>query len=71
MKLAISSLHSVECGFVSVKNLSKRFDVHEKTIWAWARINAFPKPIKLTHGATRWRLADVEAWEAEKIGAAK
>ncbi len=62
---------SPDCAFLSVNNLSKRYDVHEKTIWRWAHINAFPKPIKLTQGATRWRSADVEAWEAEKIGAAK
>lgn len=61
---------SPDCAFLSVNNLSKHYDVHEKTIWRWAHINAFPKPVKL-HGTTRWRRTDVDAWEAQKIGAAK
>ncbi|WP_379862581.1 helix-turn-helix transcriptional regulator [Mameliella alba] len=28
----------------------------------------FPKPVTLTPGCTRWKLADLEAWEAAKSG---
>ena len=54
---------------LSDKQLAARFGVHPKTPWRWAREGTFPKPVKLTPGVTRWRVADVEAWEAERGGA--
>jgi len=26
----------------------------------------FPKPVKLSPGTTRWKLADIEAWETTR-----
>jgi prophage regulatory protein len=26
----------------------------------------FPKPVSLSRGCTKWKLADLEAWEAAK-----
>ena len=39
--------------------------VSEKTLWTWAKLGKFPKPIKM-NGATVWRAADVVAWIAEQ-----
>lgn len=52
--------------FFSDRQLSKRYGVHPKTIWAWVRHKEFPRPVKLTSGCTRWRSTDVETWEAER-----
>jgi prophage regulatory protein len=44
------------------KQVAERFSVSRTTIWRWIRTSNFPKPVKLG-GSTRWRLADLEAWE--------
>lgn len=51
--------------FFSDIELSKRYSIHRATVWRWARDGTFPKPIKL-NGATRWKLAEIEAWEAKR-----
>jgi prophage regulatory protein len=51
--------------YLSDKSLAKRFSVCRTTIWRWCREGEFPKPVKLV-GATRWRPAEIEAWEAQQ-----
>lgn len=55
--------------FVSVKFLQERYGVSRETIYKYMTDYGFPKQIKLTPGASRWDLAEVEAWEAERIAA--
>ncbi|EYD75855.1 phage transcriptional regulator, AlpA [Rubellimicrobium mesophilum DSM 19309] len=52
--------------YLSDKQVAQRFAVTRPTIWRWARAADFPKPVSLSPGCTRWRLADVEAWEAAR-----
>lgn len=52
--------------YLTVKQLAARFSVSVPSIWRWTRETDFPKPIKLTSNCTRWKLEDVEAWEAER-----
>ncbi|WP_046080097.1 helix-turn-helix transcriptional regulator [Halomonas sp. HG01] len=52
--------------YLTVKQLATRYSASVPTIWRWARETDFPKPIKLTSNCTRWRLADLEKWEAER-----
>lgn len=56
--------------FVSDLFLAERYSVHRVTIWRWVREGRFPSPIKLTPGCSRWRMADVERHEAERMGVA-
>lgn len=51
---------------LSDKQIAALYNVHPKTPWRWAREGTFPKPVKLTSGCTRWRVADLEAWEAAR-----
>ena len=44
-------------------DVSKRYVVCRATPWRWVNDGSFPKPIKLSHGCTRWLLADLEEWE--------
>ena len=48
--------------FLNVKQVSERVGIAVSTIWLWARTDRFPKPVKMG-SCTRWRLADIEAWE--------
>ena len=45
------------------KQVADRFGVSRETIWRWRSTNDFPRPMKLSAGMTRRRLADIEAWE--------
>lgn len=51
--------------YLSVDQVAKRFDVSKDSIWRWKRNGDFPKPVKLGGSTTRWRLSDIESWEAE------
>ena len=53
--------------YLSDLNLSARFGVHRMTPWRWLKSDpTFPKPVKLSPGCTRWKLSEIEAWEASK-----
>ena len=56
--------------YLSDKELATRYEVSRVTPWRWAKKNAFPSPVKLGPNCTRWKLSDVEAWEASKGAAA-
>lgn len=57
--------------YVSVRQIAERYGVHSTTPWDWLKSDpTFPKPIKLSPGCTRWKLAEIEAWEASKAGEA-
>ena len=55
--------------YLSDRQLAERYKVHRTTLWRWVERNQFPKPVKLSPGCTRWKLSDVEAWEAKQGGA--
>lgn len=40
-----------------------RYDVSRPTIWRWVKRGNFPQPVKLSNGATRWRISDLLDWE--------
>jgi len=52
----------------SDKDLSERYAVTRITVWRWAREGTLPKPIKLSANTTRWRLSDLESFEAAREG---
>ena len=55
--------------FLTVEDVAARFGVSRSTVWRWQQTNpSFPRPVTLSPGCTRWRLADLEAWEAAKGG---
>lgn len=55
--------------FLSDRQLASRYSVHFLTPRRWLREDpTFPKPVKLSPGCTRWRLSEIETWEANKSG---
>jgi prophage regulatory protein len=53
--------------YISDRHLAARYGVHHLTPRRWLKTDpTFPKPLRLTPGCTRWRLSDIEAWEAAK-----
>ena len=56
--------------YVSDRFLADRYSVVRQTVWRWLKTDpTFPKPVSLSPGCTRWRLADIEAWEAARVAA--
>ncbi len=47
--------------------VAKQFGVSRATIWRWVQNGAFPKPVKLSPGCSRWKIEDVQKW-AESRG---
>lgn len=57
--------------YISDRHLATRYNVHHLTPRRWLKTDpSFPKPIRLTPGCTRWKLSDIQAWEAAKANAA-
>ncbi|MBY0136349.1 helix-turn-helix transcriptional regulator [Paracoccus yeei] len=57
--------------YLSDLQLAARYGVHRTTPWGWAKTDpCFPKPLKLSPGCTRWKLSEIEAWEASRANAA-
>lgn len=53
--------------YLSDTQLAARYGVHRSTPWRWAKTDpSFPQPVALTPGCTRWKLSDIEAWEASR-----
>ena len=51
--------------FLSVRHVAERFDVSPTTIWRWSgTVPSFPLPVRFGSGCTRWRLSDIERFEA-------
>ncbi|MGY6696056.1 MAG: helix-turn-helix transcriptional regulator [Roseinatronobacter sp.] len=50
-------------------SLPRSADPHRQN-WRWAKTDpAFPKPVNLTPGCTRWRLSEIIEWEQAKQAA--
>ncbi len=57
--------------YLTDRQLGARYAVHHLTPRRWVKDDpTFPRPVKLTPGCTRWKLSDIEAWEAAKASAA-
>jgi len=45
--------------------------VSRNSVWRWHRERPdMPRAVRLTPGCTRWRLSEIEAWEAAQAEAA-
>jgi len=52
--------------FARDTEIADRYGVSRNTIWRWTKEGRLPSPVRLGPGCTRWRLADIEQWEAER-----
>lgn len=56
--------------FFADTQLAARYGVHRSTIWRWVKSDPdFPDPIVFSLGCTRWKLSELEAWEARRASA--
>lgn len=57
--------------YLSVKQVSERLGISVPCVWNWVStgpysVKDFPRPIKLGPQLVRWRLDELEAWEASR-----
>ncbi|WP_081698963.1 AlpA family phage regulatory protein [Marinobacter sp. EVN1] len=52
--------------YLSARELASRYEVSLVTPWRWAKQGSFPRPVKLGPNCTRWKLSEIEAWEASR-----
>ncbi|MCZ8153184.1 MAG: AlpA family phage regulatory protein [Rhodobacteraceae bacterium] len=50
--------------YVPVDQVAARFSVSIDTIWRWCRKGSFPKPYHPGGSSARWKVAEIEAYEA-------
>lgn len=50
--------------YLTVQQVADRLGVSTDTIWRWKRNGAFPAAVRVGPKMTRWRLADIVAFEA-------
>lgn len=55
--------------YLADHQLAKRFGVERTTIWRWVKLGLLGAPVKLGPNTTRWKLEDVEAFEARQAAA--
>ncbi len=48
--------------FVCVKETSYLTGQAVSTVWRKVKLGAFPKPIRISAGMTRWRLSDIQKY---------
>lgn len=53
----------VSSAFLTDEEVARRFRVTRQTIWRWAGEGRLPSPLRLSPGTSRWRLAEILAFE--------
>ena len=55
--------------YLTDAQLGARYGVHRATPWRWVKtLPDFPQPVKLSPQCSRWKLSEIEAWEAARAG---
>lgn len=56
--------------FLSDHQVGARYGASRATVWRWLKNNpAFPRPVSLSPGCSRWSIAALEAWERQTASA--
>ena len=53
--------------YLSVKSVSRRYDIGVSTVWLRVKQGKLPQPIKLHGTSTRWKLEDLEKFEQKQV----
>jgi predicted DNA-binding transcriptional regulator AlpA len=56
--------------YLTDKQVADRFGVNRVTVWRWRKTDpTFPRPVQLSPGCVRFKLAELEVWEATRTAA--
>lgn len=54
--------------FWTVREVSKAYGLGISTVWRKVKLGEFPRPVKVSPGATRWRSEDLNDWAKDPMG---
>lgn len=54
---------SDNAAWLSAKQVCLRYSISQPTLWRWVKLGRFPSPVKIGPNTTRWRVADLLAYE--------
>jgi predicted DNA-binding transcriptional regulator AlpA len=57
--------------YIPDTTIARRYGVSRATVWRWVKNGQLPAAVKLSPGCTRWKLAEIEAWEQSREGGSK
>ncbi|WP_407650546.1 helix-turn-helix transcriptional regulator [Halomonas piscis] len=53
--------------FLTARQVADRLAISIPTVWRWSRERSdFPKPHRIGPASSRWRVAELETWEASQ-----
>lgn len=52
--------------FLTDRDIAARFSISRNSVWRLVKTGQLPAPIKLFAGSTRWKLSELEAFEAAR-----
>ncbi|QLT06977.1 AlpA family phage regulatory protein [Klebsiella grimontii] len=55
-------------GYMRPAQVINHFQISESTLWNWVKTGKFPKPDKLSDGVTRFDVAAIRTWLADRKG---
>ncbi len=53
--------------YFSDNQVAARFGISRNSVWRLAKIGQLPPPVRLFASTVRWRLSDIEQFEAARI----
>jgi len=60
---------NMKCTLIKLERVKDRISLSKTTIYAWAALGLFPKPVSFGHGMSRWVEEEINAWIEARIKA--
>lgn len=54
------------CVYYKDAEVALRYGITRVSVWRWVKTGRLPAPVRLSDRCTRWRIADLLAFEAER-----
>ena len=67
----LESIPLIEDRLISVAEVTAIVGIGKSTVYKWmsSSVHEFPRPVRISSRAVRWRLSDIVAWCAERPSA--
>ena len=56
--------------YLDIHGVMARYSIKRRTVWDWIARGILPAPVKFAVNVSRWRLVDLERYDAEREQAA-
>ena len=56
--------------YISIREVRCRYGIGNTTVYDWLKTTDFPKPYRIGPKLVRWKITELEEWEAKNNGGA-